>query len=148
MNNHLPLRIILQSPPPGVDFGLQKGSGNTYEAIQIQRSGVDDLHFALTIQIKGDRQKDALPGFVGPFAQGSAPDKFIYLDIGTLAGQVSSCWTRRLKIPFAGITWDMVDQVQNNSQLYLETKVAGTAKDGGPNCATVKPFEGWKVRGL
>jgi len=24
---------------------------------------------------------------------------------------------------------------------------AGTGKDGGPNCATVKPFGGWKLRG-
>ncbi|MDP4263249.1 MAG: DUF5990 family protein [Bacteroidota bacterium] len=27
----------------------------------------------------------------------------------------------------------------------LETNVAGTDKDGGPNCGTVKPFDGWKL---
>ena len=148
MNTDLTLHIILQKPPAGVDFGVQKGSGNKYETIQIQRSALEDLRFTVDVQIKGDRQKDALPNFVGPFAQGASPDKFMYLDIGTLAGQFSSCWTRRLKIPFAGITWDMVEQVQGNPQLYLETQVAGTAKDGGPNCATVKPFEGWMVKRL
>ncbi|MES2279081.1 MAG: DUF5990 family protein [Bacteroidota bacterium] len=145
MNNDLSLRIVLQKPPAGVDFGLQKGSGNNFQPVQIQRSGLQDLIFTLTIQIKGDKQKDELPGFVGPFAQGPVPNKFIYLDIGTIAGQFNSCWSRRLKIPLTGITWDMVEQVKSNADLCLETHVAGTAKDGGPNCATVKPFEGWKV---
>jgi Family of unknown function (DUF5990) len=31
----------------------------------------------------------------------------------------------------------------NGHNKILETKVPGTGRDGGPNCATVKPFEGW-----
>jgi len=27
----------------------------------------------------------------------------------------------------------------------METSIPGTGKDGGPNCATVKPFNGWKI---
>jgi hypothetical protein len=142
MTKDLPLLIILKIPPPGVDFGLQKGSGNNFEPVQIQRSGVGDLHFTFTIQIKGDKLNDAAPGFVGPFVQGPVPDKFVYLDIGTLAGQTESEWTRRLKVPLRDISWDMVEKVQTHPDTYLETNVAGTAKDGGPNCATVKPFEG------
>ena len=38
MNQELTLKIVLENPPSGVDFGLQKGSGNKYETIQIQRS--------------------------------------------------------------------------------------------------------------
>jgi len=146
MNNDLPLRIVLKSPPPGVDFALQKGSGNVFETVQKQRSGTGDLTFTLTVKIKGDRQKDNQPGFVGPFAQGPVTEKFIYLDIGTIAGQLDSEWSRRLKVPLRDITWHMVEQVLNNANLCLETRVAGTAKDGGPNCATVKPFDGWKVK--
>jgi len=142
----LQLRIALLSPPPGVDFGLQKGSGNNYQTVEIQRSGSQDLHFRLTITLKGDKQKNAQPDFSGPFVQGPVSERFIYFDIGTLAGQTSSPWTRRLKIPLRGITWEMIDRIVADPKLFLETAVPGTAKDGGPNCATVKPFDGWVVR--
>lgn len=140
----LSLHIILQKPPANVDFGLQKGSGSKYETVQTQRSNSTDLHFYLTIVVKGDRQKDSLPKFSSPFIQGPYPNNFIYLDIGRLAGQIGS-WERRLKIPLTGVTWEIIDQLKTGSNLILETKVPGTAKDGTPNCATVKPFDGWKI---
>jgi hypothetical protein len=28
----------------------------------------------------------------------------------------------------------------------LEARIPGTAKDGGPSCATVQPLDGWKLR--
>jgi hypothetical protein len=34
MARELTLRIIIEQPPPGVDFGLQKGSGSVYETVQ------------------------------------------------------------------------------------------------------------------
>ena len=43
MARELRLRIIIEQPPRGVDFGLQKDSGNAYETVQIQRSGGKDL---------------------------------------------------------------------------------------------------------
>ena len=42
------------------------------------------------------------------------------------------------------ITWDMVKKAAGGKRV-LETRVPGTAKDGSPTCATVKPFAGWKV---
>jgi hypothetical protein len=140
----LSLHIILQKPPAGVHFGLQKGSGNKYETVQVQLSGVEDLHFYLAVDVKGDRLKDNLPRLRGPFVQGPYPDNFIYIDIGTYAGQ-TSVWGRRLKIPLTRITWDIVDQFATNAKLILETHVPGTGKHGTPNCATVKPFAGWKI---
>jgi hypothetical protein len=140
----LSLHIILQKPPANVDFGLQKGSGSKYETVQTQRSNSTDLHFYLTIMVKGDRQKDSLPKFSSPFIQGPYPNNFIYLDIGRLAGQIGS-WERRLKIPLTGATWEIIDQLKTESNLILQTKVPGAAKDGTPNCATVKPFAGWKI---
>jgi hypothetical protein len=144
MNRNLALHIILQKPPAGVDFGLQKGSGSRYETVQTQRSGFQDLHFDLTIEINDEKKTGDQPRFRGPFVQGKPGSLFIYIDIGQAAGQVS-VWSRRLKIPLTGITWDIVDQVTADPKMVLETSVPGTAKDGGPNCATVKPFDGWKV---
>jgi hypothetical protein len=48
MEQELTLRIILEKPPAGVDFALQKGKGSNYEAIQKQRSGTHDLLFEFT----------------------------------------------------------------------------------------------------
>jgi len=144
MERELTLRIVLERPPPGVVFGLQKGRGNAYETIQKQRAENGDLHFEFTVRAKPDRQ-DGQPTFLGPFVQGPPHERFVYLDIGTCAGQADSVWSRRLKIPLRGITWDMVDQVSDSSSA-LEARVPGQGSDGAPSCATVKHFDGWRVR--
>jgi hypothetical protein len=53
--------------------------------------------------------------------------------------------SRRLKIPLRDISSDTIRQMLADPSLVLETKVPGTGKDGGPNCATVKPFSGWHL---
>lgn len=143
MDKELTFRIVLEKPPPGIDFGLQKGSGNKYETIQKQRSGDKDLNFEFTVRIKDT--SSVQPIFLGPFVQGTSSDRFIYFDIGTYAGQTNTVWSRRLKVPLAGITRDMINKMMTATNLLLETKVPGTGKDGGPNCATVKPFSGWQL---
>ena len=143
MERELILRIVLEKPPAGVDFGLQKGRGSNYETIQKQRSEGNDLSFEFTVGVKFG-PKDAQPGFLGSLVQGLPADRFIYIDIGTYAGQAESCCSRRLKIPLSGITRDMIDRLPDHSGAVLEARVPGTGKDGGPSCATVKPFNGWK----
>ncbi|QIP17819.1 hypothetical protein G8759_14770 [Spirosoma aureum] len=148
MKQDIIVRIVLQKPTEGVDFGLQKGSGHPYETIQLQQALAQDIRFECSVTVKGDRQKDEKPGFFGPFVQGSPPEKFIYIDIGTYAGQTESIWGRRLKVPLRGITWDTIEEVITSSDLVLETQVPGSGKDGSPACATVKPFGGWKINKL
>jgi hypothetical protein len=174
MERELPLRIVLEKPPASVDFGLQKGRGSDYETIQKQRSKAEDLSFEFTVRVKaggkpgssrpksgagGSRSRQAsaslrqhasggrgdMPNFLGPHVQGPTGERFIYIDIGTLAGQTETCWSRRLKIPLRGITWDMIERVSADAESLLETRVPGTGGDGGPSCATVKPFPGWKL---
>lgn len=143
MNQEISIRIILESPPSGVDFAIQKGSGNTYETILKQRSGKEDLCFEFKITVK--ETQAASPDFKGPYVQGPSSERFIYVDIGTAAGQFDSVWTRRLKVPLRDISAETIQQLLTDSSLVLETKVPGTGKDGGPNCATVKPFPGWHL---
>ena len=145
MDQELNFRIVLESPPPGVDYGLQKGGGNDFEVTQKQRSKTGDLQFEFSARVK--EGKDGSPVFLGPYVQGPPQERFVYLDIGTYAGQNGTPWSRRLKIPLRGITWDLVKQSSKPSQV-LETHVPGTGKDGSPSCATVKPFPGWKVKRL
>jgi hypothetical protein len=138
MARELTLRIVVKQPPPRVDFALQKGSGSAYEAVQKQRSKGDDLTFEFTPSIK-DGGSGGMAAFGGPFVQGPPRQRFIYIDIGTCAGQADSCWSRRLKIPLVGITTKMI-----LTGGILEARVPGTGRDSGPSCATVKDFEGWK----
>lgn len=145
MNQELSLRIVLQNPPAGVDFGLQKGHGREYATVQTQRSNRQSLHFSLTVTVKRTENKDQSPSFRGIFVQGPPNAQFIYPDIGTAAGQADSVWSRRLKIPLQGISGEMIDQLQANAHPFLEAHIPGTGKDGGPTCGTVKPFSGWCI---
>ncbi len=142
MEQELSFRIILEDPPPGVDYGLQKGGGNNYEVVQKQRAKTGDLKFEFSVRVK--EGKDGQPVLLGPFTHGPTDGRFTYLDIGTYAGQADTQWSRRLKIPFRDITWDVVKKAAGGKRV-LETRVPGKAKDGSPTCATVKPFAGWKV---
>lgn len=127
MNATITLHITLLAPPPGVDFGLQQGSGAHYQTIGIQRSTGADLTFTCTVPYP----------LRGPLVQGPPAGRFLYIDIGTAAGQFDSPWSRRLKVPLAGLTPD---------HAAYETTIPGCARDGGPNCATPKPFAGWTPR--
>lgn len=142
MEQELTFRIILGSPPPGIDFGLQKGRGNEFEIVQKQRSQKGDLKFEFDARVK--EGKDGSPTLLGPFVQGPPQERFVYVNIGTYAGQADTPWSRRLKVPFREITWDVVNKATREKKV-LEAHVRGTAQDGSPTCATVKPFTGWKL---
>ena len=144
MECELTFRILLQEPPAGVDFALQIGRGADYKTVQTQRSRGRDLSFEFSVGVQA-ANKHAAPDFRGPVVQGPTGQRFIYIDIGTYARQTDTPWSRRLKIPLIGITWDMLDRASADSSMVLETRVPGTGRDGGPSCGTVKPFGGWKA---
>jgi hypothetical protein len=137
----LTFQIVLSNPTEGVEFGLQKGAGSLYETVQKQKAIKGDLQFDFKAEIK--KGKTGEYSLQGPFVQGPPQGRFVYIDIGTYAGQAGSPWSRRLKIPLTGISQELLADVFNGQNKMLETKVPGTGRDGGPNCATVKPFEGW-----
>ena len=140
MNRTLNLRIVLISPPAGIDFGLQKGRGASYETVRKQRSRGGNLTFEFAVGIR-DVRDGAVPSLTGPFVQGPPGDRFIYVDVGTYAGQTGTTWSRRIKVPVKGITWEIVD-----SCAVLEARIPGMGRDGGPACATVRPEGGWAPR--
>ena len=127
------LRLILNQPTSGVDFGLQRGRGGAYEVVQKQRSNGRDLVFEVPVTIKTGR--DGSPDFAGPYVQGGAGERFFYIGIGTYAGQTGTEWSRRLKVPISGTLADI------GSHSTYSATIPGTGKDGGPSCA----FE-WRQR--
>jgi hypothetical protein len=134
----LTLRIVVENPPPGVAFALQKGSGSVHEPVQRQTSDGADLTFEFQPVIRD--VSDSMAALGGPFVQGPPRKRFVYLDIGTAAGQFGSAWSRRMKVPLEGIPAKML-----RTGGILEARVPGIGRDGGPNCATVRDFEGWKA---
>lgn len=140
MPKEITFKIILQSPTTGVVYGLQKGKGSNYETIQKQTSDSNDLVFQFTLEVKHSDKGSII--LSGPFAQGTPQDRFVYIDIGTYAGQQNTPWSRRLKIPLSGIDAALLNTLSEKD--ILVCKVPGAGKDGSPNCATVKPFSGWK----
>jgi hypothetical protein len=138
----LTLRIVLEKPPAGVDFGVQQGKGNDYQTIQKQRSAGGDLRFEITIRA---RPGTGGPNFLGPFVQGPTGGRFVYIDIGTCAGQTGTPWSRRLKIPLLGIPWEAVARARANAPSVFEARLVGTGRDGGPSCGTARPFAGWET---
>ena len=140
----LTLKIVLEKPTPGVDYDLQEGKGTDFKTIQTKRGNDKNIVFEFKVRVK---LADGIrPIFLGSFAQGSANDRFVYIDIGTFAGQKDSCWDRRLKIPLSDITLENIRQALSDPEKRIETIVAGSGKGGGPNCGTVKPFNGWKLK--
>lgn len=96
MERDITLRIVLEAPPPGVDFGVQKGRGSAFETIQTQRSTGGDLSFEFSVPVKAASAASAAD-FGGPIVQGPPGGRFVYIDIGTVAGQRDTAWSRRLK---------------------------------------------------
>lgn len=142
MEREIPLRIVLVQPPRDVVFCLQRGKT---EIVSPVRATGDDLAFDLSLRVR-DGRPDGLPNFLGAFAQGPPAGRFVYFNSGTCAGQADSCWTRRGKVPLSGITWPMIEEVLATPDAVLEARVAGTARDGGPACATVPLLaSGWRI---
>ena len=135
---------MLVDPPAGIDYGVQKGSGANYETLFVQQRGSGDVAFEFPMAVRDNRAGN-LPNFLGPFAQGPAAARFVYIDVGTCAGQKGTSWSRRMKVPLDGITWTLVKKAIDKREYALQARIPGTAKDGGPNCATVTLLGDWEL---
>jgi len=128
------LRIVVENPP--VRFAVQRGKDELLEATS---SSAKEQVFEFAVRARDDRSDG--PNFLGPFAQGPAGDRFVYVNSGIMAGDANVDWQRRAKVPLNGITWNMIKKGD-----VIEARISGTARDGGPACATVPLLgAGWKI---
>ena len=125
------LRLIIDDPVPGVRYSLQKDD----MPFEPCTAGDGPIAFELPITLHPDGR------MTGPFVRREGPQRrFVYIRIGTSAGDHVSCWSRRAKIdihdiPPALLTPDAV----------LEVHLPGRARDGSPACATVRPVTAWAL---
>jgi hypothetical protein len=138
------LRIVLERPPEGIVYALQRGHGSGFDVVQKQKSNGSDLRFEF--QVTARAGKGLQPNITGEFVQGPVTDRFVYLNIGTYAGQQHTCWSRRLKVPLIGITYAML-----SAGKVLVANVPGTDQKGEPSCAyawrkAAGQTWGWKLQ--
>lgn len=137
------MRLILIEPPANIDYGIQRGRGASYETMFVQQPTGGDVAFEFSITVS-DNREDGAPNFSGDLVQGTPARRFIYVDVGTYAGQKNTPWSRRMIVLLNGITWEQVNRALKPGH-RLSATIQGTGKDGGPSCASVPLMGGWKV---
>jgi len=144
LEKEIPLRIVIVDPPAGVKFCVQRGDA---ELLPPARAAGTPISFDVPVLVR-DRAAEDGPRLMGPYVKGPTNARFVYVNSGTLAGQPDSRWTRRAKVPLAGITPDLIAKALASPGTRLEARIGGTAADGGPACATVALLgRGWAARG-
>jgi len=138
----LALRIIVLDPPPNILWALQL---NRDEMVQPSSATKNRISFDFAVEVVGDRSKGAFR-LRGPAVQGRQGERFVYLRIGTYAGQIDTDVARRAKIGLGGITLKLLEAVRAKHAGVLEVQFAGTDSKGGAACATVPLLgNGWYV---
>jgi hypothetical protein len=128
------MRIVIENPVPGVLHSLQE----------------DDAPLDPKRSASGEALSFDFPVRVGPgsrfFGKQVRPEgklrRFVYIRIGTLAGDCASEWTRRMKIDIHDIDPKLLDRAMQGG--VLAGAINGTLPDGSPACATIKPVV-WRV---
>jgi hypothetical protein len=128
-------RIVIEQPVVGVLHSLQKGDAAPLDPKR-SKAG-EPLAFDFPLRIAPG------PKFFGPQVRREGPvRRFVYVRIGTAAGDMASPWTRRMKIDIHDIDPALLDQAMAGR--VLEGTINGTASDGSPACATIRPVR-WRV---
>lgn len=132
---HVRCRLLVFNPPPDTPFAVQEGSAGLVGATPRKD---DRLQFDFELRI-GLREDGSGYQFLGPFAQGTPRDRFVYLNSGRRAGQSGTPWDRRAKIKLLPIPAELLKCVLAKPGLVLCGTLDGTGRDGGPICASIAP---------
>ena len=131
MADTVTLRLTIDDPVPGVRYSLQKDD----MPFEPCTAGDGPVSFELPITVHPDGR------MTGPFVRREgAQRRFVYIRIGTSAGDHASCWSRRAKIDIHDIPPAILVP-----DAMLEVHLPGRGKDGSPACATVRPVTAWQA---
>jgi hypothetical protein len=128
------MRIVIERPVPGVLHSLQEDD----RPLDPKRSKAGEpLSFDFPIRVGPG------PRFFGKQVRPEGKERrFVYIRIGTSAGDCASPWTRRMKIDIHDIDRKLLDVAAKGG--VLTGTIDGTAKDGSPACATIMPVI-WRI---
>ena len=127
-------RLVIEQPVAGVLHSLQQDDA----PLDPRRSKAGEpLAFDFPLRVAPG------PKVFGPQVRREGPvRRFVYIRIGTAAGDRTSPWTRRMKIDIHDIEPALFDEAMAGG--VLVGTINGTAKDGTPACATIRPVS-WRV---
>ena len=131
-------RIVIEQPVRGVLHSLQEGDDAPLDPKR--SNGGEALAFDFPLRI--ERTADGAKFFGSQVRREGKVRRFVYIRVGTCAGDRASPWTRRMKIDIHDIDPKLLDAAIAGG--VLEGTITGTAKDGSPACATIRPVE-WCV---
>lgn len=140
MKPRLPLRIVVEAPPPGVVLAVQRGRSEWLVPV-----ASDDAAWIFEFAVDVADAEAEPPRLTGEFAQGPPATRFVYVNSGTLAGQAGSPWTRRAKVALGGIDRAKLQAALAQPDQVLTARIPGHMRDSGPICASVKPIAGWTL---
>jgi hypothetical protein len=139
----LRLRIVMEDPVPGVAIALQRGASSEAELVAPAPATASALSFDFEVVVEGSLP-DGKPRLLGPCVQGPPAARFVYLCVGQAAGQAGSPWSRRVKVPLGGLSWDLIEALVPGAR--LAARIGGRGRDGSPACATVPLLApGWRA---
>ncbi|KQY96611.1 DUF5990 family protein [Brevundimonas sp. Root1423] len=129
MADTVTLRLTIDDPVPGVRYSLQK-EDLPFEPVT---AGDAPISFDVPITLHPDGR------MTGPFVRREGPQRrFVYIRIGTSAGDHAGIWSRRAKIDIHDIP-----PVLLRPGAVLEVHLPGRGNDGSPACATVRRLGEW-----
>ena len=135
------LRLCILQPPPGVHWAVQLGR---HELLPPVRIAHDQVVFEVPLTL-GPNARGSVQ-LRGAAVQGPAGARFIYVNSGKRAGEPWSGWDRRAKVSLATI--DVAALPELEGPIVLDGAIQGTARDGGPACASVALIHGaWTLAG-
>lgn len=138
----LALRITVVNPPPALEWALQLGRD---ELVPPTVRARDRLSFDFTVEVVAGEQRGTFR-LRGAAVQGRPGGRFVYLGIGSYAGQAGAPFNGRAKVTLEGITAALIEAALARRAAVLEAQFAGTARDGGAAHATVPLLgEGWRL---
>lgn len=144
----LRLKIQLVDPPVGYAFCLQRGKGARSERldhIEVDEDEKSRVEFELDVVVRASKSRPE-PDFFGPYAQGTAGTRFFYVCIGSIQPDLAPRWGGRVKVPFSGIDWRIVEAA-TKPNCFLIARYQAARTDGQPVYASVKLLdEGWTVQ--
>jgi hypothetical protein len=144
MDSRLTLRIHVRRPPAGVELRVQSGKTGAADLLPPAHATEDGPAFDLEVAVRD--QPGGAVDLAGPVVQGGPGARFVYVCSGTLAGHAESGWQRRAKVPLGGIDGALVERMRATPSAVLQARIEGTARDGGPACASVPLLDGgWEV---
>jgi Family of unknown function (DUF5990) len=135
----LGLRFTVLKPPPEMRWALQLGR---QEGLAPRAHSAGKVVFDVQVKVVRAPGSKAFR-LRGPAVQDRPGGRFVYLSTGSYAGDATRRDGRRAKVSLEDLTASRIAAATTRGAV-LEAQIAGTGRDGGAACASVKLLgAGW-----